>query len=434
MVSFHVWTVGCQMNKADSERLQGGLEQLGLTPCDEPERADVVVLNTCVVRQSAEDTATGMLGRLRRAKRDRPGQVVAVMGCMVGPTHDDLRRRFPHVDVWARPQQFSPVIEAAAIKAGVDPGGCLNGLVPEAPHITSYVPIVHGCDKFCTFCIIPYRRGREKSRPVDELIHEVTVMSERGVREVTLLGQNVDSYGHDLRPRRDLADLLEAVSEVDGIERVRFLTSHPNDMSPRIIQAVAELPKVCENVNLPFQAGSDRILAEMRRGYTSDQYLEKVQEVRETIPGVTITTDLIVGFPGETAADFEDSLRILDSVKFDKVHAASYSERDGTYASRRMPDTVDREEKKRRIQAVSASQERIQASINADLLGREFDILIDGRARDRMHGRTRGDKLVYVTSGNPTPGDTVRVKVESASPWSLEGALRVVEREKVPVA
>ena len=422
------------MNKADSERLQGGLEQLGLTPCEEPERADVVVLNTCVVRQSAEDTATGMLGRLKKTKQERPEQVIAVMGCMVGPVQDDLRRRFPQVDVWARPQQFAPIIESAAIKAGVDPGGCLNGLVPEAPHITSFVPIVHGCDKFCTFCIIPYRRGREVSRTLDELIHEITVMSERGVREVTLLGQNVDSYGHDLRPRRDLADLMEAVSEVDGIERIRFLTSHPNDMSSRIIEAVSELPKVCENVNLPFQAGNDRILAEMRRGYTSGQYLEKVAEIREAIPGVTLTTDLIVGFPGETSDEFEDSLRILESVKFDKVHAAMYSERDGTYASRRIPDTVDREEKKRRMHMVSESQERIQASINSHLIGKKFDILIDGHARGRMHGRTRGDKLVYITSGNPALGDIVKVEIGSTSPWSLEGYQEVVELEKVPVA
>ena len=257
MTTYHIWTVGCQMNKADSERLASGLEQLGLSECDDPRSADVVVLNTCVVRQSAEDTATGMLGALKKCKDAHPERRIAVMGCMVGPVKTDLERRFPQVDVWAQPQQFEPILATVGTALGMDYEGCLESMIPAAPSIATFVPIIHGCDKFCSFCIIPYRRGRESSRPVSEIVEEVRLLVRRGVREVTFLGQNVDSYGHDFSPRQDLADLLHAAHQVDGLERIRFLTSHPSEMSSRIIQAIADLPKVCELVNLPFQAGDD---------------------------------------------------------------------------------------------------------------------------------------------------------------------------------
>jgi tRNA-2-methylthio-N6-dimethylallyladenosine synthase len=433
------------MNKSDSERLTSGLEQMGLEPCEAPEQADVVVLNTCVVRQAAEDTATGILGKLRPVKQAHPDRVVAVLGCMVGPKHDDLKRRFPQVDVWARPQQFDVVLRAAGAKVGADAEGCLGNLVPAQPHVATYVPIVHGCDKFCSFCIIPYRRGREISRTVEDLVREFQMLAARGVKEVTLLGQNVDSYGHDLRPRKDLADLLEAAHRVDGVERIRFLTSHPNDMSSRIIRAVRDLPKVCESVNLPFQSGDDAVLADMRRGYARSQYIDKIAEIKDTVPGVTLTTDLIVGFPGETEEQFEHSLELLETVRFDKVHAAMYSERPGTLASRRMPDTIAQDDKKRRLAAVSVLQQHIQTDLNARYVGREFEVLVEDHARSRadaqephaerpLQGRTRGDKLVYV---NPAPkgqdpgtgreerrpriGETVRVRINAASPWSLNG-------------
>ncbi len=430
MPSYHVWTVGCQMNVADSQRLDLSLERMGLAREEKIEDADVVVVNTCVVRQSAEDTATGLLGRLGKTKLEDPERVIAVMGCMVGPDQSDLRRRFPHVDVWARPQEFQPIVETVGARTGLSIEGCLANLTPERPDVATFVPIVHGCDKFCTFCIIPYRRGREMSRPLDELVDEVTRLVGRGVKEVTLLGQNVDSYGHDLEPRADLADLMEQVHEVSGLERIRFLTSHPNDMSRRIIHAIRDLPKVCENVNLPFQAGDDRILAQMRRGYTSGQFLDRIDQIRDTIPEVTLTTDLIVGFPGETEAEFEQSVRLLERVRFDKVHSAAYSERNGTYASRRMPDTVSRDEKKRRLRTVDDLQSRIQSEINADLVGQEFDILVDGETRGRLRGRTRGDKLVYITGGGPALGDTVRIGITAASPWSLEADLRATQSQK----
>ena len=421
MATYNLWTAGCQMNKADSERLASGLEQLGFESCATPEKADVVVLNTCVVRQSAEDTATGLLGRLKPIKNAHPERVVAVMGCMVGPKQDDLRRRFPQVDVWARPQQFTPILEFAAARSGADMEGCLESLVPSRPGVTAFVPIVHGCDKFCTFCIIPYRRGRESSRTSEDIVREVTLLVDRGVREVTLLGQNVDSYGQDLYPRLDLADLMYDVNEIKGLERIRFLTSHPNDMSLRIIQAVADLPKVCESVNLPVQAGDDAILADMRRSYTRGQYLEKVQEVRETIPGVTLTTDLIVGFPAETEEQFQSSMELLEMVRFDKVHSAAYSERPGTVASKRLPDDIERQEKKSRLADVNELQERIQTELNRELEGRKFDVLVDGRTRGKLQGRTRGDKIVYLVGPDSLIGDTRRVEINESSPWSLRG-------------
>ena len=430
MPSYHVWTVGCQMNMSDSERLGAGMTGLGLGSCDTPEDADVVVLNTCVVRQSAEDTATGMLGKLKKVKDANPDRMIVVMGCMVGPNDADLRRRFPQVDLWARPQDFNPILESVAFKHGIendDLDGCLANLVPNYPKVATFVPITHGCDKFCTFCIIPYRRGRETSRALAELVDEAKMLVQRGVKEITLLGQNVDSYGHDLDDRKDLADLLEAIQDVDGIERIRFLTSHPNDMSTRIIQSIADLPKVCETVNLPFQAGDDVVLANMRRGYTRGQYLEKIDEIRDILgDDVALTTDVIVGFPGEDEEQFENTLDIVERVGFEKVHSAAYSERLGTVASRKFPDTVSQIEKKRRHQRLDAVQCAIQTEKHAGLVGSFSDILLEGRKRGRMFGRNRNDKIVYIggddhSDCNVRVGETIKVEITESTAFSLVG-------------
>ena len=430
MPSYHVWTVGCQMNMSDSERLGAGMAGLGLGSCDTPEDADVVVLNTCVVRQSAEDTATGMLGKLKKVKDANPDRMIVVMGCMVGPKDADLRRRFPQVDIWARPQDFNPILESVALKHGIENGdldGCLANLVPNDPKVATFVPITHGCDKFCTFCIIPYRRGRETSRALAELVDEAKMLVQRGVKEITLLGQNVDSYGHDLDDRKDLADLLEAIQEVEGIERIRFLTSHPNDMSTRIIQSIADLPKVCETVNLPFQSGDDVVLANMRRGYTRGQYLEKIDEIRDILgDDVALTTDVIVGFPGEDEEQFENTLDIVERVGFEKVHSAAYSERPGTVASRKFPDTVSQSEKKRRHQRLDAVQCAIQTEKHAGLVGSFSDILLEGRKRGRMFGRNRNDKIVYIDGDdhsdcNVRVGETITVEITESTAFSLVG-------------
>jgi len=442
LLSYHVWTVGCQMNASDSERLASGFSQMGFDLSEDPTTADVVVLNTCVVRQSAEDTATGMLGRLGKKKRNHPSRIIGVTGCMVGPEQSQLKRRFPYVDVWSGPQEFGPILELAGIRYGLDPSGCLSGLIPESPHVSSFIPVVHGCDKFCTFCIIPYRRGRETSRPSSEIIHEAEMMVARGVKEITLLGQNVDSYGHDLRPRIDLADLMTQVHEINGLERIRFLTSHPNDMSVRILEAVRDLPKVCEMINLPFQAGDDTVLANMRRGYTIKQFLKKITQIKELIPGVNLTTDLIVGFSGESDAQFQRSMEVLRYVEFEKVHVSEYSYREGTFASRKMKDDIDRSVKKARKAAVGELQQEIQSRNNACLIGRNFDVLVEGRKRGRLHGRSRGDKLVYLNTPSDLPshqpmiGKTVKVQITESSPWSLEAELIEVQvkKEKVPIA
>ena len=420
MRSYHIWTIGCQMNKADSERLESALGQMGLSAADSARGADVVVLNSCVVRQSAEDKVVGMLTSLKPDRQRDPDKVVALMGCMVGPKTDALEQRFPYVDVFMRPQQYEPLLDLLGQRMGIDPEGCVGPLTARAD-VATYVPIIHGCDKFCTFCIIPYRRGREVSRPVQEIVREVRLLAQRGVSEVTLLGQNVDSYGHDLPDDTDLADLLAAVDGVDELDRVRFLTSHPNDMSDRIIDSVARLDKVCEHVNLPFQAGDDEVLSRMRRGYTAGQYMELTERIRERVPNVSLSTDVIVGFCGETDEQFDKTLDLIRDVRFDKVHAAAYSTRDGTIAARTMSDDVPGEVKKARLKAIEELQRETLTEINAALEGQTVEVLVEDRKRGRWFGRNRNDKLVYFDDERDLRGQLVDVKVESAGPWSLQG-------------
>ena len=429
--SYHIWTIGCQMNVADSERLAGALGQLGFRQAASPDDADLVVLNSCVVRQSAEDKVVGRLGLMKSAKQRRPGQVLALMGCLVGPKHDDLERRFPHVDVFMRPQEYRPLLELVGQRYGIDWEGCIGPLLPAEPEVASYVPIIHGCDLFCAFCIIPYRRGRQVSRPIPELVREVELLAARGVREVTLLGQTVDAYGRDLPGQPDLADLFHAIHDTPGLERIRFLTSHPSFMSERIIQAVAELPKVCEQINLPVQAGDDQVLERMRRTYTVAQYRELVSSIHQTVPGVALSTDVIVGFCDETDAEFQHTLDLLQDLRFDKVHVASYSTREGTIAARRLEDTVPRHEKERRRKAVEELQEKIAAAINAPLQGQTVEVLVDGRERGRWKGRTRTDKLVFFSDGDADyHGQMVRVRIDKTSAWSLQGTLAAREEER----
>ena len=421
-MKYHVWTIGCQMNKADSERLESALEQMGLSSTESAKHADVIVLNSCVVRQKAEDKVVGMLAALKPLKQQDPNRVVALMGCMVGPKTVELERRFPYVDVFMPPQQYQPLLDLLGDRLGIDPEGCIGPLIAK-PHISTYIPIIHGCDKFCSFCIIPYRRGRERSRPVEEIVREAELLTHRGVKDVTLLGQNVDSYGHDLPGEPDLADLLTAVNEVDGLERIRFLTSHPNDMSDRIIRAVAELDKVCEHINLPFQAGDDMILEVMRRGYTNRDYRNKVERIRAIIPDVSMSTDLIVGFCGETEEQFESTVELIRDIRFDKVHAAAYSTREGTIASRKLEDNVPLEEKKRRLRVIEELQESIATEINGGLLGQTVEVLVDSHGKGMGQGRTRNDKLVYLNDGKERIGEVVQVRIDKTSPWSLQGTI-----------
>ena len=420
------------MNKADSERLESALGQMGLSPGESARDSDVIVLNSCVVRGSAEDRVVGMLTHLKPVKQRDPDKVLALMGCMVGPRKDTLSERFPYVDVFMQPQQYAPLIELLGDRLGIDPDGCV-GPLSAAPSVSTYIPIIHGCDKFCSFCIIPYRRGREVSRSIEDVVNEATLLARRGVKEVTLLGQNVDSYGHDLSGGIDLGDLLAAVNEVEDLERVRFLTSHPNDMSEHIIDAIADLDKVCEHVNLPFQAGDDNVLADMRRGYTNAEYREKIDVIRDRIPNVSLATDLIVGFCGETEDRFERTAELVRDIKFDKVHAAAYSTRPGTIAARLMKDDVPEDEKRRRLKVIEEIQEQVATQINARLLGSTQQVLVEGRRKGRWFGRNRNDKLVFFDSSQDMTGEMVSVRVERTSPWSLQGAL-IDEKDIVTAA
>nr|PZN68253.1 MAG: tRNA (N6-isopentenyl adenosine(37)-C2)-methylthiotransferase MiaB [Sphaerobacter thermophilus] len=419
-----IWTIGCQMNEAESAKAAAMLSQAGYLQTHLEEEADVIIVNSCVVRQAAEDKVAGKLGSLARLKRVRPDVRIALTGCMVTGQEQALAERFPHVDLFYGPSQFERLVEIAPELAHVDTD------LAELPHfyqpdaagsdVTAFVPIIYGCNFVCSYCIVPYRRGRERSRPMAEVIAEVERLAERGVKEVTLLGQTVNAYGHDLPGSPDLADLLTAVNEIPGIERIRFLTSHPKYMSDRIVQAVATLPKACEHINLPVQAGDDEVLRRMRRTYTVDFYRERIAYIRETIPGVTVSTDIIVGFPGETEEQFQRTLDLLAELRLDKVHVAMYSPRPRTLSAR-WEDDIPWDEKRRRHQAVEKLQAQILGERNRGYLGATFEILVDGMAKGRWRGRTRGNDLVFFEAPGDWKGKFVDVRITEASPWYLLG-------------
>ena len=423
MESFHIWTIGCQMNKADSQRLGSALEQLGLREVGTANEADLVVLNSCVVRQQAEDKVVGNLTWMKPWRSEDPDRVVALMGCMVGSKTDELARRFPFVDLFMPPQQYGPLLELVGERVGLDWEGCVGSLAPAQPDVTCYVPIIHGCDLMCTFCIIPYRRGRQVSRPVDELVHEVQLLVDRGVKEVTVLGQTVDAYGLDLPGKPDLGYLLAQLNDVAGLERIRFLTSHPSFFTDEIIHAVADLPKVCEHINLPVQAGDDEVLKAMRRPYTRQEFKDLVGMIRDIVPHSSLATDIIVGFPGETGEQFQRTVELIAELRPDKVHCAAYSPRPGTIAGRTMEDDVSKEEKTRRRVQLEDLQQGILTEINSALLGQEVDILVEGRRDGKWHGRTRTDKLVFFQSEDEYLGQLVNLNITKTGPWSLQGEL-----------
>lgn len=425
------------MNVADSQRVAASLEQLGYGPTRRAEEADVIVLNTCVVRQSAEDRAYGRLTSLRPLKANRPGLVINLMGCLVGVKgNDQLERAFPYVDVFSPPSDPAPLIEHLLKKDGrriteaevARRNAWLDGdrILPaeaQGKLISAHVPVVYGCSHACTFCIIPFRRGAERSRPVGTIAAEVRSLVQQGVREVTLLGQIVDRYGLDVTDGPTLPDLLHALHGIDGLARIRFLTSHPNWMTDRLLETVAELPKVCEHLEVPVQSGNDRILAEMKRGYTRDDYRRLVDRIRRKVPGASIATDIIVGFPGERDTEFLHTFDLLAELRLDVAHLARYSPRPGTVAARRMPDDVSDEEKERRFRALEELQAALATERNASLVGHEVEVLVEERVRDRWKGRTRTNKLVFFESNEALRGQLVPVRIDWAGPWSLVGTV-----------
>ena len=423
------------MNVADSRRVASELEKLGYQPVPSAEQADVIVLNTCVVRQSAEDKAYGRLTSLRPLKDKRPDLVINLMGCLVGVKGNaSLEAAFPFVDVFSPPSDPDPLIrhlsgsdghaleiaETSRRHAVMD--GDLSLPVSERGRLVSaHVPVVFGCSHACTFCIIPYRRGIERSRSVGEIAAEVRSLAAQGVREVTLLGQIVDRYGMDVDDGPSLSSLLRTIHEIEGIARVRFLTSHPNWMSEELLETVAELPKVCEHIEVPVQAGDDEVLQRMKRGYTADDYRRLIERIRHVIPGASIATDVIVGFPGETPEGFQRTLELLAELKLDVAHLARYSPRPGTVAARRIPNDVEETVKMRRFRALEELQAQIAAEINAGYRGRTVEVVIEARHGARWKGRTRTNKLVFLDSTEDLRGQLVPVEIEWTGPWSLVG-------------
>ena len=436
-MKYHLWTIGCQMNEADSQRVGSELEKIGYAYSPSYKEADVVVINTCVVRQSAEDKATGFLSSLKPLKQHNPDATIALMGCLVGVkggTH--LKKTFPYVDVFMPPSEPGPLVnhllgrenltdEAHAIaeRHAVQDGDLVLPVHQQQNLVSAHVPIIYGCNHVCTFCIIPSRRGVERSRPVGEIAQEVRSLVDQGVKEVTLLGQIVDRYGYDVSDGPRLADLLYTLNDINGLSRIRFLTSHPNFMSDEILHAVADLPKVCEHIEVPIQAGDDEVLTRMKRGYTSDEYRTLIHHIRDIIPDACIATDVIVGFPGETEAQFQATLDILAELKMDVCHSAMYSPRPGTVSAKIMPDDVSKEEKKRRLDAVNDLQEAIVSEINSRYVDQTVEVLVERNHKGKWRGRTRTNKLVFFEDPENRQGQLVDVDIAWAGPWSMRGTV-----------
>jgi tRNA-2-methylthio-N6-dimethylallyladenosine synthase len=427
-MNYYLWTIGCQMNFADSRQVAEELAHLGYREVDRPQDADLILLNSCVVRQSAEDKVVGRVTSLLGLKRRKPKTCIALMGCFVNEI-PLLEQRYPWVDAFIRPSDINTAVELAQELATSSRQSLVSPIPRPQPPVSVGVPISYGCDHLCTYCIVRLRRGKEISRPIDEIVTEVRDLASRGAKEVTLLGQNVDSYGRDLATaehRPDLADLLEAVHDSEGLVRIRFLTSHPADMTNRLIQTAARLPKVCEHVEVPVQSGDDAVLRRMGRGYTATQYRDLVARIRKAMPTVGLATDVIVGFPGETASQFEATYRLLEDLRFDMVHVAAYSPRPETPAER-LPDAVPPEEKERRRRLVDDLQERIVGGINAQLLDQTVEVLVEERHRGKWRGRTRTNKLVYFpVEERDWTGHLAQVRITRTGPWSMQGRVKEV--------
>ncbi len=520
--AFFVWTLGCQMNKSDSEEMAGRLLAAGCPEASSMDVADLVVINTCAIREAAEAKVIGRQGHLNRLKAANPGLRVVMTGCSVREANrDGLARRYPAIDLFLRPDEEPELVDRLGLASAQAPVGALAGTVAavaspataattvvkgasvsDATHlvraradaivggavsresaISAWLPIIYGCDKTCTYCIVPYSRGPERSRPFDEIVAEARTLAGAGYREVTLLGQNVNSYGHDLPPeprfahvrttrtvgrrqdragRPDLAELIRAVDAIraaDGapaIPRLRFVTSHPWDLSDRLIEAMAACPSVCEALHLPVQSGSDSMLRRMGRQYTIEHYLERLGRIRDAVPGIALSTDVIVGFCGETDAEYEATLRLLETVRYDQVFAAAYSERPGTPAEH-LADDVPAAEKRRRLVELLDVQERIGHERNRAWLGRTAEVLLDAVVPPRRHahedeapgeaggpagtegshdafahlpdgvahlsGRSRENKLIHVAAAPALLGSLVAVRIEHAGPYALRGVL-----------
>jgi tRNA-2-methylthio-N6-dimethylallyladenosine synthase len=440
----HIHTIGCQMNVYDSEKLGAVLNALGYQPTPDPEQADIIVCNTCAVRHKAEEKAFSFLGRFAGNRQKTPHLITVMAGCVAQQEGKNAFQRLPHLDLVLGTQAFSRLSRhIEALKSGqrrivdTDPSDVIFETLPddtafaENP-VSKFVTIMQGCDNFCTYCVVPYVRGRERSRPWQSIVDEIRVMADNGIREVTLLGQNVNSYGAK-ENSLSFSGLLEKVAAVDGIHRIRFTTSHPKDLSQELIQAMKELDKVCNHLHLPVQSGSDRILKKMNRGYTAEIYLSRVDALRSAIPDIGLSTDIIVGFPSETAQNFEDTMALVEKVGFDSIFAFAYSDRSFAPAAK-FSSPVDEAEKMARLNRLLAFQDTITRKKNQEMIGRKVRVLVEGvsaRQHDgfvkttphtrQMTGRSEANKIVHFPSDTLTPGDLVDVQIDNAYPHSLWG-------------
>lgn len=442
--SYAIKTFGCQMNEHDSEVLAGMLEGMGFHPAGELEGADIILLNTCCVRETAENKVFSLLGRLRRQKVENPGLIIGICGCM--PQQEDMgariRHLFPHVDLvfgthnaHQLPELIGRVTEnrRPVLEVWSGSGGITEELpVKRKEGVRAWVTIMYGCNNFCTYCIVPYVRGRERSRRPEDVAAEVAKLGSEGFKEVVLLGQNVNSYGKDLESPLDFAGLLEKLDGIDGIERIRYMTSHPRDFNDRLIKTIAASGKVCEHFHLPVQAGSNRILKKMNRGYTREEYLTLVEKIRSFIPHATITTDIMVGFPGEGEEDFNDTMDVLSQARFDSSYTFIYNTRPGTPAST-MEGQVPGPVKKERIQALIKLQNRISLERNKEEEGRIQEILVEGESKNGtglLCGRNRGNKMVVFPGSNDLIGEVVPVTITEAHLAHLVGVSSNGEKVK----
>ena len=428
-------TYGCQQNEADSERIRGMLQCAGYGFTDTEEGADVIVLNTCAVREHAEQRVFGNVGALVHTKRRHPRQKIFVCGCMMGQPQvaERIKKSYPHVDgvfsthhLWQFPELLLHVLTTGKrIFATEDSAGSIAEHIPVARTNTlkAWVSVMYGCNNFCSYCIVPYVRGRERSRRPEDVLEECRELVESGYKEITLLGQNVNSYGKDLACGVDFADLMAQVAELPGEFRLRFMTSHPKDASRKLFDTIAKYPRICKQFHLPFQSGSDRILKLMNRRYTAEQYLSLVDYGRSLMPELVLTSDVIVGFPGETEEDFEDTIRLIERVRYDALFTFIFSPREGTPAAA-MDDPTPRADKNRRFDRLVAVQNRISEEKHRAYIGKTVRVLADGRDGEQLTARTDGGRLVRFAGDDSLIGQFLDVEITDCTTWSLVGILK----------
>jgi tRNA-2-methylthio-N6-dimethylallyladenosine synthase len=434
--TYHLTTFGCQMNEHDSERMAGMLDALGYSRVDDRDAADVILFNTCSIRESADNRFIGHLGEAKRLKKENPDRIVGVGGCWSQSLKDEVFERFPFVDVAFGPGQIPKLAEfllsdSLTAQVGYFDFESVSGHLPmrREREFQAWMQISQGCNCVCSYCIVPSTRGREESRPAAELVAEAERLAADGVKELTLLGQNVNSYGRELETRVTFAELLAMIDAVPGIDRIRYTSPHPKDMREDVIRAHADLPSVCEQIHLPLQSGSSAILKRMRRTYNRQRYLDRVALIREHVPDCAISTDIIVGFPGETEEDFQQTLDVVEQVRYDSAFTFNFSPRRGTEAAdfgEQVPHPVKRERMERLVEAV----QRIATERAQRFVGRELDVLVEGSSRtdpDKLRGRTRHNKTVNFT-GVAQPGDYARVEITGATSTTLAGEESLLAR------